>query len=175
MAQSRLALVTARKDRGTLPFTHAGVVDVVPDNCWLSVRSSCRARAFPTHTADGAPNVEVRAWEQRLGVEVTPETLVHYALAVLSAPAFRARFDGLLREDYPRIPAPPDVDSLATTAAAGAALTREFLAVPRARDQVSGQGDTLRIGHHDVAASRAMFESIAALDSVVVPLFSGRD
>jgi len=175
MSHSRLALVTARKDRGTLPFAHAGVVDVIPDNCWLSVRSSCRARAFPTHTPDGAPNVEVRAWEQRLGVAVTPETLVHYALAILYAPAFRARFDGLLREDYPRLPPPPDARALAMIAAAGEALAREFLAPSPQSGEANGQGGMLRIGHHDVSVSCAILDSIPALDDVVAPLFHGRD
>ncbi len=166
MTHSRLALVTARKDRGTLPFTHAGVVDVVLDNCWLSVRSSCRSRAFPTHSPEGEPNVEVRAWEDRLGVAVAPSTVVHYALAVLSAPTFRARFDGLLREDYPRLPPPPDVPTLESIASAGQRLAAAFLEPQGART------DTLRIGHHSVRVPRALASAMAALDEVVSPLFS---
>jgi hypothetical protein len=164
MAHSRLALVTARKDRGTLPFAHAGVVDVTLDNCWFSVRSSCRARAFPTRSPEGEPNVDVRAWEDRLGVEISPATVVHYALAVLSAPAFRERFDGLLREDYPRLPPPPDALSLWALASAGERLAQHFLAPVEPRDA------TLRIGHHEVSVPRAMERATTALDALVVPL-----
>lgn len=166
MAHSPLALVTARKDRGTLPFAHAGVVGVVPDNCWLSVRSSCRARAFPTHTPEGEPNVDVRAWEDRLGVAISPATVVHYALAILSAPAFRARFDGLLREDYPRLPPPPDAFALWAIAAAGAQLAHFYLAPGDERDA------TLRIGHHAVSVPRAMPMALAALDALVLPVMA---
>ena len=165
MAFSQLALVTARKDRGTLPFAHVGVVDVVPDNCWLSVRSSCRARAFPTHGPDGAPNVNVRDWEQHLGIAISPAIVVHYAFAVLSAPSFRARFDGLLREDYPRIPPPPDARTLASIAAAGERLAHVFLSPGDSRSA------TVRVGHHQVAVPGAMVELTRAIDALVLPLF----
>lgn len=163
MTHSRLALVTTRKDRGTLPFTHAGVVDVMLDNCWLSVRSSCRSRAFPTHSPEGAPNVEVRAWEDRLGVAVAPATVVYYALALLSAPTFRARFDGLLRQDYPRLPPPPDALTLASVASAGQRLAAAFL------EPGGERSATIRIGHHLVSAPRALAVAMAALDEVVLP------
>jgi hypothetical protein len=162
-----LALVAARKDRGAQPFAHVGVVADVPDNCWLSVRSSCRARAFPTHGPEGAPNVSVVSWEHALGVSIDGAALVHYALAVLTAPAFRARFDVVLREDYPRLPPPPDVDALHAIVAAGARLAALQL---RSNDAGRDELVVQRVGHHDVRAPRALVDVIAGLDALVAPL-----
>ncbi|HEX2675804.1 MAG TPA: type ISP restriction/modification enzyme, partial [Polyangiales bacterium] len=41
------ALVSVRKDRGTAAYAHFAAVTLPIDNCFLSARSSCRARAFP--------------------------------------------------------------------------------------------------------------------------------
>jgi len=169
LAHGPLALVAARKDRGAQPFAHIGVVAVIPDNCWLSVRSSCRARAFPTHMPDGAPNVVARAWEDALGRPIEGAALVHYALAVLSAPRFRERFDALLREDYPRLPPPRDLDSWCALVAAGERLADAHLS---ACDETHDARVLRRIGHHDVRVPRALNDAQAALDALVAPLLS---
>ncbi|MBZ0119227.1 MAG: hypothetical protein K8H88_19695, partial [Sandaracinaceae bacterium] len=58
---SPFSLITVRKDRGARAWTHAALSRVAIDNCYLSARSSCRARAFPTHDPSGAPNLDPRA------------------------------------------------------------------------------------------------------------------
>ncbi len=167
LAHGGLALVAARKDRGALPFAHVGVVAMVPDNCWLSVRSSCRARAFPTHDPGGARNVSAAPWEDVLGHVIEGAALVHYALAVLSAPVYRERFDVLLREDYPRLPPPTDADVFRGLVDAGARLAALHLGAVDAADPTCAP---CRIGHHVVRAPRALREAHAALDGLVSPL-----
>jgi hypothetical protein len=122
MDRSTLALVTVRKDRGALPWTHAAASRIAIDNCLLSTRSSCRARAFPSHAPDGQENLApdaARELAARVGRGVSSHELLCYALAVLSAPSFRERYDAALRIDYPRIPWPRDAHAFVTLAAAG--------------------------------------------------------
>jgi hypothetical protein len=110
MARSRLALVTVRKDRGSAPWNHFFAVAHVPDNCLLSARSSCRARAFPTHLPDGRENLgpAVLPWSERVGRALPAEEVVAYVLSVLASARYRDRHQDALHVDYPRITAPRD-------------------------------------------------------------------
>jgi predicted helicase len=130
MDHSRIALVSVRKDRGALPWTHATVARAAIDNCLLSTRSSCRARAFPSHAPDGSENLGPSAAAElarRIGRRAGSEQLIDYALAVLSCPAFRQRYDPALRLDYPRIPWPADAAQFDALSAAGRALAELLL------------------------------------------------
>jgi len=109
---SPFALVTVRKERGETPWAHFGAACHVIDNCLLSTRSSCRARAFPTHDALGRENIDqakAEPFAERIGRRLRSVELAHYVLAVLSSPTYRARNDMALRIDYPRIPPPTDL------------------------------------------------------------------
>jgi hypothetical protein len=109
--RSIFALVTVRKDRGDQPWAHFTAATSAVDNCLLSTRSSCRARAFPTHDPEGRENLSqaaATALAERVGRPVDSTETCHYALAVLASPAYRARYDHALRIDYPRIPWPRD-------------------------------------------------------------------
>ncbi|HKU41780.1 MAG TPA: type ISP restriction/modification enzyme, partial [Polyangiales bacterium] len=50
-------LASVRKDRGFNRYAHFAAAAHVIDNCLLSARSSCRARAFPARTPDGEDNL----------------------------------------------------------------------------------------------------------------------
>jgi hypothetical protein len=149
--------VTARKDRGHVPWSHAGAVALLPDNCWLSARSSCRARAFPLRDASSAPNLSrdlASRTEDALGAPLEVETFALWALAFLCSPRYRASCDAALRLDYPRIPAPRTPAELAAGAAAGRRAHDAFLAG-------SSRG-RLAIGHHDASVDVDGAEEIAA-------------
>ncbi|MEZ4335264.1 MAG: type ISP restriction/modification enzyme [Sandaracinaceae bacterium] len=122
MDRSELALLTVRKDRGERSWAHFGASAHAVDNCWLSSRSSCRTRAFPTHRPDGTPNLATDAVEAWAGFVPAPGALVRYVLAVLAAPTYRSRHDGALRADYPRIPPPPEPAAFEAAVAAGEAV-----------------------------------------------------
>jgi len=124
---SDLVLVTVRKDRGERPWSHFGAASALVDNCYLSSRSSCRARAFPTSGPDGAPNIEPRfaaRVSDALGVRVGAPDFARYSLAVLASPAYRARFDAALRADYPRVPIAPNAAAYRALVEAGDAIAR---------------------------------------------------
>lgn len=175
-----LALVTVRKDRGSVPYAHFALVDCVIDNCFLSARSSCRARAFPLRTPDGHENLapEVRDELSRRvgGGPIAARTFLVYSLAVLAAPAYRERFATELRADYPRVVWPRSRDELERVAAVGAQLAERFLApdgVCSTSDTATGCSlPTTRIGHHLVAPGRAqaLEEACRAADAAVAPL-----
>jgi hypothetical protein len=142
MARSALALVTVRKDRGAAPWSHFGAVTHVPDSSYLSTRSSCRTRAFPTKDPRGRDNLEagVAARLSHLaGRAVDARAFVHYALAVLAAPRYRARFDAELHVDYPRVPLPPDAATFDAIGRAGAALAALLCAGGAATDVLAAR------------------------------------
>ncbi len=162
MDGSELALLTVRKDRGERAWAHFGATRHAVDNCWLSSRSSCRTRAFPTHRPDGSPNLRpaaVRAWA---GFEPSAGALVRYALAVLAAPTYRARHDDALRADYPRLPPPPDRASFEAAVAAGDALAAAFA------DPGAG-GAEVTLGHRRIRSDR-LAAAIAGCDAAYLRL-----
>lgn len=109
MARSKLALLSVRKDRGDRLWRHVGLVEHVADSSYLSARSSCRTRVFPTHTPAGVENLSpavIAPFERVLGRPLASVDFVLYAFAVLSSPAFQVRHDGALRADYARVPVP---------------------------------------------------------------------
>lgn len=146
MDRSELALLTVRKDRGERPWAHFGASSRAVDNCFLSSRSSCRTRAFPTHRPDGTPNLDgdrVRAWA---GFEVAPGDLLRYALAVLAAPTYRSRHDVALRADYPRLPPPPDRSAFDACVRAGEATRAAF-------EAPEDDGEPIVVGHRTVRSA----------------------
>lgn len=114
LSHGGLVLISARKDRGDLPWAHAGVAACVVDNCFLSTRSSCRARAFPAYTPDGSPNLAPKLMDL-LGAAGCASASVKqvqlFLLSVLSASGYRRCWDQELHHDYPRVPLPPDLAS----------------------------------------------------------------
>jgi predicted RNA methylase len=128
---STFALVTVRKERGDTPWAHFGAACDVIDNCLLSTRSSCRARAFPTHDAFGRENIDqakAEPFAERIGRRLGSVELAHYVLAVLSSPSYRARNDMALRIDYPRIPPPADLAEFDALGMKGERLAALFCA-----------------------------------------------
>lgn len=105
---SRFSLVTVRKDRGGRPWNHVFATKTIVDNCLLSARSSCRARAFPTHGPSGEKNLSElgRRWAKEISGDERPEALLEYALAWWLSPTYQRRFAGVLRHDYPKLPPP---------------------------------------------------------------------
>lgn len=175
---SGLALITARKDRGQRAWRLFGACRAVPDNCWLSTRSSCRARAFPLRDPDGAPNLDpdlrARA-EDAIGAALEPETFAAWALAWMACAAYREACDGALRDDYPRIPPPPDARALAELAARGRALI-DALTNATASAAPRPPAAPVSIGHHDLAATArspsraaALAAALAAADAALAP------
>jgi len=150
MRSSDGALLSVRKDRGDTAWRHVAWTTAIPDNCYLSSRSSCRTRAFPTHRPDGEPNLSsaAAAWQSELD-----GPLHLHALAVLASATYQARFDVVLHRDYPRIP-PPDAGLLA----AGQQLVACFLRDP------DPDAPPARIGHRTVKAPPGWDAALAACD-----------
>jgi hypothetical protein len=139
-----LVLISARKDRGGVPWTHFAATRDVPDNCFLSARSSCRTRAFPSRDAAGNDNLSRTVADEfgtRVGHAIDAGAFVRYALAVLASPHYRRRHDQALHIDYPRIPPPRDAAQFARLCGVGdqlAALFCEPLSAERATDAELG-------------------------------------
>jgi hypothetical protein len=133
---SALVLVSVRKDRGSAPYLHFAASSRIVDNCFLSARSSCRARAFPNRAPDGSDNLAGplrAALAERTGRAVDALGFQHYALAWLAAASYRARFEDELRQDYPRIPLPLTAAMFGELSELGARLAESFSAPLAAR------------------------------------------
>jgi len=130
VAHSSLCLLSARKDRGGGAWNLFGVSHGLADGCYLSTRSSCRTRVFPSHDPQGAPNLEPRLGailSERAGADVSSQDLIHYALGVLASESFRREHDRELHLDYPRLPHPSNAEDFARTVSAGASWARAWL------------------------------------------------
>lgn len=166
MDRSDAALLTVRKDRGGRPWAHFGAAGHVPDNCWLSARSSCRTRAFPTHRPDGAPNLDpgvAMRFGERIGAPVQVGDFLRYALGVLVSHTYRQRYDALLRVDYPRLPLPAGPAPFREGVAAGDAVLQALLAPPES----SPEGEAT-IGHALVPASTTLLGALALAEAAYV-------
>lgn len=147
MSHSGIALISARKDRGARPWMHLGFATSIVDNCFLSTRSSCRARAFPSHAPDGSENVG-RDIHQSLvarGIAATSTEVLAYVGAWLSSRTVRTQLGAHFLSDYPRIPLPTDAAAFHALAQVGLQVQRAFAA----HDLVVGQASDV-VGHHDV-------------------------
>ena len=135
LACEAAALVSVRKDRGDLAWRHAAWVGSAVDNCYVSARSSCRARAFPLRTPDGEINLSPQLQEQlaAIGVEDV-RAFPHYALAILSAASYQRRWDVELHQDYPRVPLPRTAAGFHALFESGRALAALFTAPLTAAD-----------------------------------------
>jgi hypothetical protein len=153
MERADFALISVRKDRGALAWTHFAAARHAADNCLLSSRSSCRARAFPTCDPMGQDNLAedvARACGERVGRRIVAAEYARYALAVLACPAYRQQHADALRIDYPRIPLPRSAAHFDELCAAGDGLVQLFCERPSPPASPNGGGEELVIGHHRV-------------------------
>jgi hypothetical protein len=147
MARADFALISVRKDRGALAWAHFAAARHAADNCLLSSRSSCRARAFPTCDPLGRDNLAepvARACGERVGRRIGAAEYARYALAVLACPSYRRRHEEALRIDYPRIPPPRGAAEFDALCAAGDRLVQLFcepFTAPAGSASADAEGD----------------------------------
>lgn len=158
MSKSTMALLSVRKDRGERGWRHFGVSRTIPDNCFLSARSSCRTRAFPTHDPEGNPNLGTRA-SARCD---DPETWVAYTLAILAAQSYQEAFSWLLAQDYPQLPIAKNLEEIAE---AGHVLAALFL-------DGEPSEEVGRVGHWERTVPAGFADALARCESLVAPLLS---
>jgi SAM-dependent methyltransferase len=111
LVHSRTSLLAVRKDRGGAAFNLFAPARALADACYLSTRSSCRTRMFPSHRPDGEENLAPAVADElgrRVGRKVHSEEVIAYALAVLGSPAYRALHQVALKLDYAHVPWPRD-------------------------------------------------------------------
>jgi len=152
LAHGGFALLSVRKDRGDLPWRHVGAAASTVDNCYLSARSSCRTRAFPSYTPEGDENVGAGARELLAAVgcgDARSQEVQHYLLALLSAHSYQTCWDSELHHDYPRVPPPPDSDSFRRLVALGEQLAQLHSSACVTTTPVPCLGPELR--HKDLA------------------------
>ncbi len=177
MQHSSLALLAVRKDRGAAPFRLFAASLDVADACYLSSRSSCRTRVFPSHTPEGEENVSREAREA-FGLAagaVSAESLIAYSLGLLLSSTYRAEQGDALKHDYAAIALPPRASAFVDLAKAGQAfvdaLTAPLEQLPAARAQavVSEavlQAADLSSPHFDAAQGRLLLGAEAVLEGV---------
>jgi hypothetical protein len=120
--QSELCLLSTRKELGGAQWNMFALVDHCADSSFLSTRSACRTRVFPSHAADGSPNLDpvlCQRIAEHVGRMPSCAEIVSYVAGVLGSPAFRAEHQEALRQDYARLPWPRDAQSFAASVAAG--------------------------------------------------------
>ena len=178
MSRSPLALVSVRQDRGGLPWAHAALVRAPIDNCYLSARSSCRARAFPTHLGDGRSNLSPRVEEalRARGVTPDPARLLAWVAAVLSSRSFVQAYTDALALDYARVPLPADEAAVSELVALGGRLVA-CLSERASPVRAMASRELVRVGHHAFDAHDprlgALTELREELDAAVARVLGG--
>jgi hypothetical protein len=108
---SELCLYSTRKDLGAQGWNMFALGAGLADSSYLSARSACRTRVFPSHDPTGATNLSeaVRdAIAARIARAPGVREVLLYAGGVLGAPRYRNEHAQALRHDYPRLPWPRD-------------------------------------------------------------------
>jgi hypothetical protein len=162
--RSSFLLASVRKDRGGVEWAHFGAARAALDACWLSTRSSCRTRAFPTHTPDGAPNLdpEIAArWSDAIAAPIDVEGFALYALATMASARYRREHAAILPLDYPRLPPPASAERYRDAVRAGRALL-DALTAPARRP-----GSAVRVGH-TVVQDAAVAAAVDGIDRMWV-------
>jgi len=112
------------------------------------------------------------ALEQRLGLAFTPEDAFHYIYAVLHSPAYRSRYAGFLKRDFPRIPLPESVGTFRTLAKLGAKLATLHLMeadTPEAQQPdfpISGEDHIEKIRYAPQPAGRVWINKVQYFEPV---------
>jgi len=143
LAGENMGLITARQGTGE-GFTHAFVSKTLIDGHITRGNNIGYLAPLYLYPIPGeaigkrsrpVPNLNpefITALEQRLGLAFTPgkkstrkftsEDTFHYIYAVLHSPAYRNRYAGILKRDFPRIPLPENFATFRTLARLGAKL-----------------------------------------------------
>jgi hypothetical protein len=131
VGRSALCLLSTRKEPGAAAWNMFALSTQIADSSYLSVRSACRTRVFPSHDAEGAPNLS-RTFEdalaQRIGRVPEVRDVLLYLGGVLGAPRYREEQSAALKLDYPWIPWPSDDVAFRARVAAGALFLRALSA-----------------------------------------------
>ncbi len=147
--RDNIALVTTRL-LSTADFCHCLVSREVGDIGLLSSRTSESAYFFPLYLYGGpagkVPNLKGEFMsslaEKYPGTAITPEMVLGYVYAILHAPWYRQRYAEPLKNGFPRIPFPGDVDTFARVAAAGSDLVALHLSWPGPATAITATGTT---------------------------------
>ena len=106
-------------------FCHSFVTTYVGDKCFISNKTKESNYFFPLYFYPDQPEGQLpgmaeaertlnftdkflKAINESVGTQPTPEDISHYIYAVLYSPTYRQRYDEFLKIDFPRIPLPTD-------------------------------------------------------------------
>ncbi|MFW6108490.1 MAG: type ISP restriction/modification enzyme, partial [bacterium] len=135
VAGPNVALIASRTVYGAAAWRDVFVTQTLSEFGIMAARPGNSAPVFPlwAYPREGGspePNLSapfLAALRERVGGEATPEAAFGYLYAVLHAPAYRQRYQALLKMDYPRVPLPPDGERFAALAGIGGELVRLHL------------------------------------------------
>ena len=141
LLSENLALCVCRVVKSPV-WQHALITDKITENCYISNRDSESGHVFPLYLY---PNPEELGFATKRSInfkpafltalsetlelpqtapfnlpeDISPEEILAYIYAVLFSPAYRKRYYGFLKYDFPRIPLPTDIEYFRTLAALG--------------------------------------------------------
>jgi predicted helicase len=148
MLRPNLSLLTARSNKSPHP-DHFFVADKPSET--KAAESTVQSYLFPLflYVADDDRrenlSPEFRAFlESQYDHHYAPEEILGYIYAVLHAPAYRTRYAGFLRTEFPRVPFPESVEDFEALSILGWSLVQAHLLrdlPPRGLAAYEGKGD----------------------------------
>ncbi len=116
MLEKNLGIMVSRQQKGT-GFQHVLALDSLVESSYVSNKTSEFGYLFPlylyhddsTRTPNLAPT-ELSALTRQLTSDYEPEDILDYIYAVLHSPSYREKYKEFLKTDFPRVPAPSQVE-----------------------------------------------------------------
>lgn len=135
IGRENIGLVVSKQVKAFDEWHHAFISDGIFESCIVSNKTSEISYGFPLYTfdpVDGARRVNfndktVRKIQKTAGGKASETEIFDYVYAVLHSPAYREKYAGFLKIDFPKIPYPENAESFARLAEIGWKLRKIHL------------------------------------------------
>lgn len=135
IGRKNIGLVVSKQVKAFDEWHHAFIADGIFESCVVSNKTSEISYGFPLYTfdpVDGTRRVNfngktVRKIQKTAGGKASETEIFDYVYAVLHSPAYREKYAGFLKIDFPKIPYPENAENFARLAEIGWKLRKIHL------------------------------------------------
>lgn len=135
IGRENIGLVVSKQVKAFDEWHHVFIADGIFESCIVSNKTSEISYGFPLYAfdpLDGARRVNfndktVRKIQKTAGGKASETEIFDYVYAVLHSPAYREKYAGFLKIDFPKIPYPENAESFARLAEIGWKLRKIHL------------------------------------------------
>lgn len=135
IGRKNIGLVVSKQVKAFDEWHHAFIADGIFESCVVSNKTSEISYGFPLYTFDPVDGTRrmnfngktVRKIQKTAGGKASETEIFDYVYAVLHSPAYREKYAGFLKIDFPKIPYPENAENFARLAEIGWKLRKIHL------------------------------------------------